>query len=56
MCDSDQIQCKELPDHAPAKALRHVGDRWQVQTSYGKGYVSDRMMMLDGRSCPALLD
>lgn len=55
MCDRDQISCRDLPDHAPAKALRRVGQRWQVQTEYGNGYVSGRMMMVDGGKCPALL-
>lgn len=51
MCDRDQIQCTDLPNHAPAKVIRKVGNRWEVQTSYGKGWVSDRMTMVAGDRC-----
>lgn len=51
MCDRDQVQCRDLPDNAPAKILSRSGERWQVQTGYGKGYVSGRMMMADGSKC-----
>jgi hypothetical protein len=51
LCDRDQTSCRDLPDHAPAKVIKRVGHRWQVQTSYGNGWVSDRMMMVDGSKC-----
>lgn len=47
ICDKDQVTCKDLPDHAPAKIIRKVGKRWLVETPFGKGYVSERMMMID---------
>lgn len=47
ICDKDQINCADLPDHAPAKVLRKVGKRWLVETPFGKGWVSERMMMID---------
>ena len=48
LCDKDQISCTDLPDHAPAKVLRKAGKRWLVETPFGKGWVSGRMMMIDG--------
>lgn len=48
MCDRDQIGCRALPDHAPARVLRKEGRRWLVETPFGTGWVSERMMMLDG--------
>ena len=47
ICDKDQIACKDVPDHAPAKVLRKANKRWLVETPYGKGWVSERMMMVD---------
>ncbi len=51
MCDREQIVCKELPDHAPAKVVTKVGSRWEVITKFGRGWVSDRMTMVDGGKC-----
>lgn len=51
VCDEDQIQCEELPDQVPAIAVKKEGRRWLVQTMFGEGWVSDRMMMIDGGQC-----
>ena len=48
LCDADQISCKNLPDHAYARVIKKAGKRWQVETIYGTGWVSERMMMIDG--------
>jgi hypothetical protein len=49
LCDEDQMRCEKLPDHAPARVIKKVGKRWHVQTAFGTGWVSDRMMMTDSR-------
>ncbi|MBB4017387.1 hypothetical protein GGR16_002416 [Chelatococcus caeni] len=48
VCDRDQVVCRSVPDHAPAKILGKDGKRWQVQTAYGSGWVNERLMMIDG--------
>lgn len=47
ICDKDQLICSNLPDHASAKVIRKAGKRWLVETPYGKGWVNERMMMID---------
>ncbi|QRM34821.1 hypothetical protein [Microvirga sp. VF16] len=49
LCDKDQMRCDKLPDHAPARIIGHSGGRWNVQTAYGAGWVSERMIMMDCR-------
>jgi hypothetical protein len=49
LCDKDQMRCDKLPDHAPARIIGHSGARWNVQTAYGNGWVSERMIMMDCR-------
>jgi hypothetical protein len=51
LCDRDQTQCKDIPDHAGAVVIRKVQRRWEVVTVYGRGWVSDRMMMISGDKC-----
>jgi hypothetical protein len=47
LCDKDQMQCDNLPDHALARIIGHSGSRWHVQTAYGTGWVSERMIMMN---------
>lgn len=48
MCDKDQMECKELPGMGnPFRVIRKESNRWLVQTRHGKGWVSERMVMLD---------
>jgi hypothetical protein len=49
LCDKDQMQCERLPDQAPARILGKAGSRWHVQTPYGTGWISARMIMMDSR-------
>lgn len=51
MCDHDQTQCHELPDHAPAIFERQEDRRVYVQTVYGTGWVSDLMLMISSDKC-----
>jgi hypothetical protein len=51
MCDADQMGCVTLSDLTPAKAVRKQGRRWQVETAFGKGWVNDRLIMIDGSKC-----
>ncbi|CAN7469929.1 hypothetical protein [Bosea sp. LjRoot237] len=48
LCDRAGKACKDLPDATPAKVLSKVGRKWQVETEHGRGYVSDRLMLIDG--------
>ncbi len=50
LCDKDQMRCDKLPDHAPARIIEYCGGRWRVQTAYGTGWVSERMIMMDCRA------
>jgi hypothetical protein len=54
LCSRDQTQCQTLSDQTPAAVKRKVGRRYEVRTGYGNGWVSDRMIMVDGGQCPAL--
>jgi hypothetical protein len=51
ICDKDQISCGKIPDHAPATVIEKQERRWLVLTQFGQGWVSDRMMMLNGAAC-----
>lgn len=51
ICDEDQLQCKQLPDHAPATVIEKKGGRWFVLTGFAQGWVSDRAMMINGGAC-----
>ena len=48
LCDREQMACRNLDDHTPAIVLGKAGKRWNVRTASGSGWVSDRLMMLDG--------
>lgn len=49
LCDKDQMRCERLPDQTPARILGKAGGRWHVQTPYGIGWISARMIMMDSR-------
>jgi len=49
LCDKDQMRCERLPYKAPARILGKAGGRWHVQTPYGTGWISARMIMMDSR-------
>ena len=51
MCDKDQISCKNVPDHTGARVVNKRAARWQIETKYGKGWISDRMIMVNGGKC-----
>ena len=48
LCDREQMACRNLDDHTPAIVLGKAGKRWNVKTASGSGWVSDRLMMIDG--------
>jgi hypothetical protein len=52
LCDKEQIACRPIEDHAPAIAVRKVGPRWLVKTAQGTGWVSGRMIILNGGKIP----
>ena len=48
LCDRAGKTCKTLPDATPAKILSKLGRKYEVETAHGRGYVSDRLILIDG--------
>ncbi len=47
LCTQIGRNCKDLPDATPARVIAKSGRYWQVETSLGRGYVPERLMLID---------
>jgi hypothetical protein len=47
LCDRAGKVCKTLADATPARILSKLGRKYRVETEHGRGYVPERLMLID---------